>query len=233
MALNGKRKVTLKRLLLITTSLCLMLMLLTAAARSRARAIAGNYNFEPSGFGDCDGLPCFLGIIPGKTKLTTAVELASERGAVYKSDEPHFTVVIDGKNVKVSAYYSEEYVDYVITSLDPPLPIDVILERYGAPCGIRIDKPEPDRDDTLHDAVIGLYFRGVSFHFRLPQWKSDQLSPHMFAYQVILEDSQLQGQYINCGSDLYGDPHTIGSPWLGFTSYRRYQQFKIKAYTQR
>jgi hypothetical protein len=224
----------LKRLLLLVTSLFLILMLLFAAARSRARALAGSTHFEPPGFGNCDGLPCFLGIIPGKTKLTEAVALASQRGKVYKVDEnPHFTLVIDGKEVKVSAYYSEEYVDMVWTALDPPVSTDMIFERYGPPCGISINKPDPDRTDTLSGAQIMLFYRGVRFDISLRQWKSDHLEPIMFAHRMTLEDPQTQNSSIPCTIGRYGDPFTIESPWLGFTSYRRYQQFKIKADTSK
>jgi hypothetical protein len=189
-------------------------------------------HFEPPGFGTCDGVPCFLGIVPGKTKLTESVKIASRWGKVFKGDEAsHFTVEIDGKEVKVSAYYSEEYVDVVWTSLDPPVPIDVILERHGPPCGISIYKTDPDRTDTLNGAQILVFYRGVRFDIYLRQWQSDHFAPIMFVHRMTLEDPQAQNSSIPCTIGRYGDPHTIGSPWLGFTSYRRYQQFKIKADT--
>jgi hypothetical protein len=160
------------------------------------------------------------------------LEQAAQRGKVYKGDYRYFTVVIGGKKTTVSAYYSEEYVDQVTIPLDSPVPTDVILERYGPPCGISIAKPEPDRADTLIGAEIRWYYPGIAFLISLGYWESDRLSPNnMFAYQVTLEDPQAQNPSLPCTVGRYGDPFTIDSPWLGFTSYRRYQHSKLNTDT--
>jgi hypothetical protein len=48
----------------------------------------------------------------------------------------------------------------------------------------------------------------------------------MYAYRIILEDPQAQNPSIPCTIGRYSDPFTLERPWLGFTSYRRYLEFK-------
>ena len=194
-----------KRLLLLTTGVCLTLVALFFVAIGRGRA--GPMREVVEGLGWCEGKPCFMGIVPGQTSWDEARSTLIRQGAV----ETDIGLTLDMENsTKILVWSRLEDFDKSVNVIEIYLPeaspptLGSFISYYGSPCAV-YNRNVP--------SFVVLY-KSMSFNTTYPhssQQDYTSLDPSWPVYTVQLFD-------LEHGCE--GASYT--SAWRGFASLRAY-----------
>jgi hypothetical protein len=162
--------------------------------------------------GRCDEILCFLGILPGKTELETAVAILknthnfapsdySPDSIVYKQSEPYYRIQFLARS-----YLSPNPVDEVdLSFFDKSITVGHIVLQFGPPCAVFTGLSNRGRVYLRYPgAVVSL---AVEVQANVALLSTDSPATQINLFDKMRTCEQLAGKY-------EGD-----SPWHGFGKY--------------
>jgi hypothetical protein len=193
------------------------------------------------GFNTCDGLPCFLGIVPGKTELTAGVDIISQLGNVTESRECYKQVVHDVITVQLIAMippevpgspprtkcYPARDIVRLRVFLNTNVSLGTIVAKYGPPCYVTIRGSRITSGKMGDGTVYLLYSGGMTFSAALGAVRGIYpiLPVSEIEHYRISEPSKLVLPN-GCPQFFEDEKLWLTRPWLGFASVERYEQYK-------
>jgi hypothetical protein len=209
-----------KRLSVVTISLCVVLAVLCSAAIARGRAEVGEPDeLQMLGLGVCESVPCFYGLIPGRTAWSEARKVFLERSSNKAQSSPRSIAIGYDTTLTAAsnAYASSDgmklgHVDiHVINNYgNHNLPfIAPFIARYGPPCRVVTQK------DANGKAVITLAYALLSIHVSPI---NGRLSPTSKVIQVLLDYQESQESNV-CDKRAIWPREWVVTSWRGFTNY--------------
>jgi hypothetical protein len=162
---------------------------------------------EAYGFSKCNDRLCFLGIEPGVTRWSRALDILGEHGAVQSKLSGN-VFLMDHTRIDIDYNPQTQLVDFISpydqSGMPLPITVGVAIQYLGIPCGFQPINPfQPN-------AVI-LFYPHENMVFYLD---TSVLYPSNRAAFVQLYDNQ------NCDK---------ATTWPGFVSYERYYALYFKS----
>jgi hypothetical protein len=164
--------------------------------------LVGRARTEPApkiidGLGVCQGMPCYMGVIPGRTTLKEARVMMPNLSVL--EDHGRADGSYQGTHVTLNFGDAHRISHIKITFAHPPT-IATLLMLYGPPCKIRV-----------YQYGLGLSVEYPALYATLDEKPP---APQSEITQIILSESYLSRCAINKAE---GEV-----PWLGLASVRRY-----------
>ena len=198
-----------KRVVIVAVALIVVLTISgTAAVLVGQSSVVST---APGVIDQCDGSPCFMGVIPGVTPLRTARKMIGRGQINLVGFKNNVTSVrfMDGSQVDVSSNGMGTVDAVYINPADGALSVAGVVSSLGPPsCGVQLGPPENQEIILFYPyaaVIVGLSADRLDMDARV-------------VYMEILNPSHAS----NCDHVLApGEPHT---PWIGFASMVHYAE---------
>jgi hypothetical protein len=196
-----------KQLGVVTVSLCVALAVLCSAAIVRRRMLMEPDQLQKLGLGSCQGVPCFYGLMPGKTSWIETQNSIVKRFNVNAYD-PCFGFGTDDLQSEVCSYAADDKLLGAIELIPTPgqipgqISLGALVKQYGSPCLIYT------YDDSAW-IVVNFPQLSVSFVSNDGYLELDTNIPHLDLFAPQLTDT--------CAPETRSNSKLWR--WRGFTRY--------------
>ncbi len=214
---GGQRTNGVRRFYSVLIVLCSTAMAMCAVAVGFARA-------RPmpdlaDGLGLCDGVPCLMGIMPGRTSLRDAVALlgnhlalGNDRTTATGSSGTYDRATVREGTPNVVGIVQIEF------QQPPMITLGELVALYGPPCKVSWANDEPYILIT-YPYLSALIKTDVSANLAL----IDQRSPISRVILYSPSPESCRGQVPQVDAHPERPPQALAGPWLGFASLKRYR----------
>jgi len=186
---------------LITTAVTTCVMLL-------GRRYDVSNGFHRLGFGLCANTPCIKGVALGMTWQEVQAVTGQLGSGVAGNN--WLSLPLGNGEVGIRASKDNQYVELIETSAVLMPSISDFIQMYGEPCGVATFGTGPNSLDLIypHNMTVNVLLD-----------KDNRIGMNSRVQDVSLEDSSLIFQKADCAH--VGNSYI--APWLGFTTYHRFQ----------
>ncbi len=166
------------------------------------------------GLDRCDDVPCFRGLIPGKTSWSNALATTGNPPVIG----------LDRGHPIMSLAQSTDHALLDAISIDVPpdttITVSDVINLYGVPCQIYLYSRSPTTPN-----VITLRYPGLCVQTGIIEERLTPDSPIRHLY-YLTSLAPRQGSAVPCGNDLTSSSSAMvmsgWRPWRGFASLQRY-----------
>lgn len=190
------------RLLIYVVELWLTILLLVGLVIGGAHLLSNTTAAATFGLARCDGIPCFRGLVPGRTAWATIIPAYTDETTIYDPTNTSLMMSRSADGVSLGAIYIRLYPHERVL-------IGEIVALYGTPCQVAIN---PEYGYLTLDYPL----LHIEAHF-----ERDRLNPDTPVQHITFRDPAAAESACHNPTPA-PNGHDRQRSWRGFTSIQRY-----------